>query len=149
MDAPKRHRHVCGFAFVTRRGHRDLSSPESTDKCELKSRRTITQSDLMNPRTINYLGLTLSLSALCYTAWLHRRMDIVAKQSIREREAELVKFLTPQMLDLYRGFGVGKELIPASPTTFEELFRPASQPLQTISQMPGGLTPSGPQTNRP
>jgi len=54
--------------------------------------------------------------------------------------------LTPQMRELYRGFGVREDSIPVSPSTFEELILPLSQPLGVISQMPGVVTPL---TNKP
>ena len=60
-----------------------------------------------------------------------------------------MKYLTPQIRELYRGFGVSEDAIPVSLNKFEELFLPASQPLRVASQMPGVVTPLGTQTNRP
>jgi hypothetical protein len=96
----------------------------------------------MNSRLISYLALFVGIISLCYATWLHQHTEALVQSALRQREAELVKALAPQVHGFYVGFGIAESDIPKLPSTLEDLFRP----FEKMSEIATPTTK--PETNR-
>ncbi len=76
----------------------------------------------MKDRALVYLSLLVSLAALGYAAWVHRRAQSLAESALREREKQFVETLTPKVRQMYRGLGITNTV--EHPTTLDGLFGP-------------------------
>jgi hypothetical protein len=78
----------------------------------------------MNSRIVSFIALLVSVASLGYAVWLHQNIDSIAQAALRQREAELVRHFTPNVLETDRGMGIPENKLPKSPQTLEELFQP-------------------------
>jgi len=84
-------------------------------------------------RTLIYLSVIVSISALSYAAWIHQHAEQMATHALRQRERDLVTQAAPKVRTICLDMLGKTNVFATEPTTLEELIRP----LATIMERGG------------
>lgn len=95
----------------------------------------------MKDRTLIYLSLLLSVTAIGYAAWIHAHADAMAVEALRRREVEFVTHYAPHMAQVYSSMGASTNAYASPPRTMEELLRPMVEMMERLGG-PDTPTPS-------
>ena len=88
----------------------------------------------MKDRTLIYLSLIVSISALSYAAWIHQHAEQMATQALRQRERELVTRFAPKVRTVCLDMLGKTNVFATEPTTLEELVRPLATIMENVGE---------------